>query len=260
MSNNLVSKIRITKKVPLFGEGDTLESRLRKVSLRGFPDVKIYEQASLKLRRLSSEDVGRELHTPQPHVLRTNLDRVTTLARLFEEQGVDIYHLGAAYDYIAVSESGEETEWTILPPIVERFSVPAHTNGGFDYAGLIGDELRKVMTSNGWGVNPETTHFKRTAAEKFSLINDGSHRVHAGVESGKGITVLEVEDMVEGFPYYAIPQPYSSVKVFPTEEEAADLKVHVLTSPGHKQLYRLFPSGGILSGTVRAAREGESFV
>src|SRR3989338_4999089 len=96
-----VNEIVIEKEIPLFGEGDSLETRLRKVSLRGFPQVNIYHDANFELIHLTSEDVVQKLYTPQPTVYKTHLEKVNRLAKLFTEKGVDIFNLDKAYDYIA---------------------------------------------------------------------------------------------------------------------------------------------------------------
>ena len=58
--------------------------------------------------------------------------------------------------------------------------------------------------------------------------------------------------MTSGYPYYAAPQPYSSVNVAQVrDQDGINTKIHVLQDPAHKSLYRLFPSGGIKSGDVR---------
>jgi len=46
---NPIVSIQITKKIPFFGQGDTIENRLRQVKLRGFPNVRIYENANFAL-------------------------------------------------------------------------------------------------------------------------------------------------------------------------------------------------------------------
>lgn len=257
-----VIDIKINKQIPLHGKGDSLESRLRKVSLRGFEHVKIYKDAAFTLKRLTPAAIRSQLFVSQPHVFRDpTLHKVDQLARLFKQQGVDIFHLSRAYDYTARDEAGELTQWTMLPPIIERFRIPKHARGGFDYARLVGPELTRAMTQNGWQLDPAlATMDYHNQTDMFSLVNDGSHRVHAGLERGNGITVLEVTGITPGFPFYSAPQHYSLVQVFPTRDEAEDLRVHIVTAPGQKQLYRLFPSGGIMSGAVRPAREGEVFV
>jgi hypothetical protein len=256
----MTTKIKIIKTVPFFEEADSLQSRLRRVGLRGFPDVHVYERAVITPRALQPEDITRSVYISQPHVRQAYLDRIFELGALFEKEGVDIYHLENAYDYIAFDEDNEATEWTMIPPVVEVFKIPRHSKGGFDYEPLLGNELNAEMQTNGWMINPKTTTADyHNQTDTFHLINDGAHRVHAGLASGKGITVLEISDMAVGFPYYAAPQSYELVQVTPNLEEDVDLKIHVLTSPGQKSLYRNFPSGGILTGSVRPAVEGEVF-
>jgi hypothetical protein len=246
-----VDRIEILKEVPFFGEGDSLESRLRKVTLRGFPDVKIYENAQFDFVFLTPEQIKQKLHTPQPSVYRNILDRMGRLAALFQEKGIDIRNLDRGYDFVAFSPSGEVTEWTMIPPIVENFQIPS-ANGMLDYTPLIGERLAQALQKENLGLSPEAARMPHTAqGGVYNLINDGSHRVHYGYENG-GVKVLIVSKITKGFPYYAAPQPYSSVFIHPErDEKSADTKIHIVQSPGHKHLYRLFPTGGIKSGVNR---------
>jgi len=256
-----VARIAITKTVPFAGSGDTLESRLRAVTLRGFPAVQIYQEANISPEIWEPERIRRQLSTPQPHVHQTHLDRVNQLAALFAEQGINLFQLPAAYDYTAYDADGRATEWTMLPPVVEHFRVPRHPEGGLDYRPLVGHQLQSLMTARQWPLNPELAQLTpHDADDDYYLMNDGSHRVHAGLERGQGVALMVISNPMPGFPYYAAPQPYDRVQVFPSKEESQDLKVHVLVAPGHKQLYRDFPSGGIKSGNVRPPRPGETIV
>ncbi len=115
MSETPVYTIQIVKNVPFTGSGDSLESRLRNVALRGFPDIKIYEKANFSIQKYGPQAIASELYSPQLHIYTDRLDKVDKLAALFKNEGTDIYHLDQAYDYIAVDESGETTEWTMLP-------------------------------------------------------------------------------------------------------------------------------------------------
>jgi hypothetical protein len=258
MREDPIRSIRIAKKISFFGPGDSLENRLRKVTLRGFPDVAIYKNASFTLRKLKVATISRELYSPQPHIYKKRMQDVNNLAALFRTKGIDIFHLDMSYDYIAETQSGAKTEWTMLPPVVERIEIPLDNNGTLDYQPLLAEPLLKTMDKHGWPINPEIRKYRyKTGA--FSLINDGAHRVQAGIENGGGITVLEISGITPGYPYYALPRPYKVVE-FSLKEDAPDLKVHILSSPGHKQLYRLFPTGGIMSGTVRSAKKGEKII
>lgn len=253
MTESPVKSIEIVKEIPFFGEGDTLESRIKKVTLRGFSKVRIYENAKLEFEFLKPQEITRKLHTPQLRVYRDNLTRIGKLDALFKEKGIDILNLDHAYDYIALHESGEVTEWTMLPPIVERFSIPRSAEGNLDYTDLIGKELSEALLKESLGINPHAKKIAHTSDNGiFDLINDGSHRVHFGFENG-GIKIARLTGMTKGFPYYAVPQRYN-VRVFETREEAlkeAETKIHVVDAPGHKNLYRVFPTGGIKSGNVR---------
>ncbi len=253
MTDESCVKIEIVKEIPFFGSGDTLETRLRKVGLRGFPEVKIYKNARFRDMYLSPSLIPQIFHTPQLSVYQTLLDRINSLARLFQQQGIDILDLDQAYDFVATSESGEETNWTMLPPIVERFEIPGREKGKLDYKPLIGPELRKSLEENGLDINPEAHELNHTdKLGIYSLINDGLHRVHLGLQN-KGIKIIQITGMTSGFPYYAAPQPYSKVELKPVrDDKAVETKIHIVDAPGHKNLYRLFPSGGIMSGEVRS--------
>ena len=254
MTESPVLSIEIVKEIPFFGEGDTLESRLRNVSLRGFPNVKIYEKAIFQPVYLNSEEIADTIHTPQLRVYRNpNLERIDQLAKLFQEKGIDILRLNKAYDYVATHQSGDQTEWTMIPPIVERFHIPKDKRGKLHYEPLIGNELAQALKKEGLWINPEASNLNHSSeSEIFDLINDGSHRIHYGFEKG-GLIVLRISGVTQGYPYYAAPQKYN-VRVFETREEALsqkETKVHIIQEPGQKNLYRLFPSGGIKSGSVR---------
>ena len=248
MTESPVISIEITKEISFDKGEDNLYSRLRKVTLRGFP-VKIYENAIFEKVFLTKDQISN-IYTPQLRVYQTNLDRVARLSSLFKVKGIDILNLDKAYDYIARHESGEETEWTILPPIVERWHIPKTKNGKLDYATLLENGQLKDSKIH---LNPQLNEVEHSNnSNLFDIINDGSHRIHYGFENG-GITILRIIGAVKGYPYYAAPQRYN-VKVFRTREEALkepETKIHVFIDPHHKKLYRVFPSGGIKSGDVR---------
>lgn len=260
MSESPVVAIKITKEIPFFGEGDTLENRLRKVSLRGFTNVRIYEKAQFEVNFLTPAEIKTELHTPQPSVYKINLDRIGTLANLFKQKGIDILRLEKAYDFLARSADGVEKKWTMIPPIVEEWSIPHSSNGTIDYTSLIGDELTAYLKSQQLWLNPDLSRIKNTSkAGIYRIINDGLHRIHYGLLTS-GISVLQIRNMTPGYPYYAAPQPYSIVVVTPEPDPATtDMKVHIVQSPAQKQLYRSFPTGGIMTGEVRPPTEGEVF-
>jgi|SRR3989344_2155910 len=248
-----VVSISILKEIPFDGKGDTLFNRLRRVSLRGFPEVKIYENAQFEPVFKNKNQIAEDLHTPQLRVYRDNLTRISKLHELFKKQGIDILDLNKAYDYTALHESGEITEWTMLPPIVERWEIPTKQNK-LDYKSIIAQGLSTFLDEQGAEFNPELNKLKfNNTLERFDLINDGSHRIHYGFENG-GIKALLITEINKGYPYYAAPQRYN-VKVFETREEALksqETKIHIVKDPHHKSLYRLFPSGGIKSGDIRS--------
>lgn len=261
MISEEVTEIKIVKEIPLFGSGDTLENRLRNVTLRGFKDIKIYEHAQFETIFLTPEQIKTQLHTPQPNVYTDNLKRVEKLRTLFKEKGIDILNLEKAYDFIARAENGEETEWTMIPPIIEEWTIPKSASGKFNYEPLLSEALKRELTSQGLGINPELERLPYSSESGiFNLVNDGIHRVHHGFMN-EGIKIIKVKGITPGYPYYAAPQPYSSVKIMPEPSpETTAMKVHIITEPGQKTLYRLFPSGGIKSGEVRPPTAGETFI
>ena len=256
MSNETCVKIEIIKAIPFFGEGDSLETRLRNMSLRGFPDVKIYENASFKYEFLTPKQIVDKIHTPQPSIYKTHLDKIDSLNKLFLEKGINILNLDNAYDYIGFNSKGSQTEWTILSPVTETFEIPKNIQGQMDYSSLIGSKLSESLKEKGLGFNQEVLDLPYpNSGGPINLINDGSHRVHYGFENG-GIKILKITGMTQGFPYYAAPQKYSKIKVHKERDDSAiETKIHVVDAPGHKDLYRLFPSGGIMSGSVRSDKK-----
>ncbi|MBI3334544.1 hypothetical protein HYZ97_03590 [Candidatus Pacearchaeota archaeon] len=258
--NQEVVGIHILKQIPFFGPNDSLANRLRKVYLRGFPDVKIYQHAEFTDEFIPAEQIPQRLHTPQPNVYQSHLTRIEQLAALFQKQGIDITNLTHAYDFIAQTADGQETLWTMLPPVVERWHIPAKL-GKLNYESLFGEQLKAHIASQGFGINPEAQALTHTSTSGiFDLVNDGIHRVHYGFITKKGMRVFRIANLTPGFPYYAAPQAYASIQILPeANEQGTQMKVHVVQSPGQKALYRYFPSGDIHSGDVRPATKGEVF-
>ena len=257
---NEVEKINILREVGAV----ELDKRLRNVGLKGFPDVKIYEDADIEIKEVSGDWLRENVFVPQPTVYgKGYLDRIEKLAGLFRGQGVDIFHLNQGYDYVATDSGGEETQWTIIPPVVEAISLRFVPGGGLDYSMSVGSRLRDIMKEQGHELNPELEKLDFKVYKNFQgrgvcsvpIICDGSHRVHNGLE-GKAQNLLWIDGIKPGFPYYAAPKPYSEVHVEEERPEGGGSdKTHVLTEPGHKLLYRLFPSGGILSGSLRPGKK-----
>lgn len=248
-------KIEVVKQLPI----DELDARLRNVRLRGFPDVKIYESADIEIKEVSPESIRTRIFTPQPRVYRTFIQGIEKMAEMFAKEGIDMFRLGTGYDYSATYADGQTCNWTLIPPVVEVLPIVFNKGKGLDYSGLIGEELRKVMDKKGFKENPELNELDfpefeplRGGTHFISEICDGSNRVHSALERGINQHLLFIDGPIRGYPYYAAPKPYSTVHV---ESERVDGsksdKVHVLTDPGHKELYRLFPSGGIHTGDVR---------
>lgn len=247
-----LEKIEIIEKISF----NDLCSRLRKVRLRGFPDVKIYENARINIKKLSPQDIKEKIFTPQPTVYQDHLERINSMRKLFLENGIDIYNLNDGYDYIATDSDGNESEWTLIPPVIEMILIN-HTGSGLDYSEFLGKELKKLMDDGGHTLNPKlnSLSFPEFSGRNFvPQICDGSHRIHSGVLENVNQNILLIENIIFGFPYYAAPQPYSTIRVIPTRDET-ELKVHILTDPAHKLLYRSFPTGGIKSGDLRPPKQ-----
>lgn len=251
------------KKIKNIGEVriDEIDERLRDVTLRGFPDVKIYEDSDISIREVTPDWVKEKLFTPQPTIYRKDhLDRIENMACLFFDEGIDIFQLNQGYDYTAVDENEGETDWTIIPPVVEFLPVDFGKKGekGLNYSSIIGQELRSYMQEKEHRLNSELNDLDFEEYEQFSgmcsipLICDGSHRIHSGLEEDVNQNLLFLSGSKMGFPYYAAPKPYSCVHVESERPEGGGSdKTHIISEPGHKALYRLFPTGNILSGSVR---------
>ena len=233
--------------------------RLDRVQLRGFPGVCVYAGANKEIRRLKAE-VREVLDTPQPIVHQSFIDRINRMAQLFLEKGIDIFSLKGGVDYTAFDETGQATRWTIIPPVIECFKL-FFDRGGIDYDLAIGEQLRSFMVEKGFSLNPQLRDPRLSLGRShgyndINIINDGSHRVHAAYLAGKSQNLLFASQLNPGFPYYAAPQRYSEVMVLPERPpEGAKGKIHILTDPGHKALYRVFPTGGIHSGDVRPEKK-----
>ena len=236
-----------------FGE---LSRRLKEVRLRGFPEIKVYEDSNFWMERFSPEEVKERIFTPQPSIYLPILKRIKIMAEMFSKKGIDIFNLNGGYDYFAFDDLGERTLWTIIPPIVERRPIGINLYGNFDFSGLFSEELKKQVEEKGFKINPELKDLSvdGNSTVWMDTICDGSHRIHHSVRNNLSQRILMIDHTKEGYPYYALPKPYSHVH---EEEERIEEKIdklHILDSPGHKSLYRLFPSGGIHSGDIRSKK------
>lgn len=239
---------------------EELQGRLRKVHLRGFPHIKIYGVSEISIVSMTPREIKQNVFTPQPSVYTPELEKVARLAELFNEQGVDIFRLEGGIDYLAIDENGQQTEWTLTPPIVESMVLPCCPGKGLDYALRISPELKKVMDAGGHAQNPELKElnfqeYETRAYKPILQICDGSHRIESGARREGAQNLIVISNPVLGFPYYAAPKPYRLVHEEAERIEEKLDKTHILTAPAHKLLYRLFPSGGIKSGDVRPTKQ-----
>jgi hypothetical protein len=248
----MLKRIKLEKKVRI----DELDRRLRGVRLKGFPEIRAYEDADISIKAASPDYIKNNLFTPQPTIYADLLERIEKIIELFFGEGIDVLRLEEGYDYVAFDEKGEATNWTIIPPVVEF--VPIKFNEGrLDYSESFRDDLMKKINELGHGLNPKLKELEFEEYRRFfgvqsiPLICDGSHRIHVAFEKGMEQNLLFINGPKVGVPYYAAPKPYSAVHVIPTRDDSKSEKTHILTEPGHKLLYRLFPSGGLHTGDVR---------
>jgi len=248
----MLKRIEIEKEVGF----DELDRRLREVRLKGFPEIRIYEDADISIRTASPNYIKNTLFTPQPTIYADLLERIDRMVELFIEEGIDIFRLSRGYDYVAFDEKEEATNWTIIPPVVEFVPINPDSRG-LDYSKLFRRDLMEKIRSLGHRLNPDLKKLEFKEYKRFQnshlipLICDGSHRIHSAFGRGIEQNLLFINGPKVGVPYYAAPKPYSSVHVVPTRDDSKSEKTHVLTEPGHKLLYRLFPSGGLHTGNVR---------
>jgi len=237
---------------------DEVCERLKNVRLRGFPHIKIYKDADIKIKSFTPKKIKEEVFTPQPSVYKPVLERIEKMVEIFSRERIDVFRLKGGFDYDALNEKDEVTEWTIIPPVIEVNSFVVDQMG-FDYSGLIGKELKILMKERSYELNPELRNMpctnRRRTLLKIPVICDGSHRIELGVRRGLEQNLLFIFNLEDGFPYYAVPAPYSSIHEESERVEEKIDKIHILTAPGHKLLYRLFPSGGINNGTVRTLKQ-----
>jgi len=253
----MIKEIEIIKEIEL----DELNERLRRVQLKGFPEIQIYKDADISIQTFSPEQINETIFTPQPTIYRKGyLDRIDFLGEFFKKKGIDITKLNKGYDYIAIDNEGQATQWTLMPPVVEMATIYLTADKRLDYAPIISEELKQKIEAEGHSLNPQVQELQfdsyRNMPQGISqvpLICDGSHRIHSALEKQVDQTLLIINGTKAGIPYYAAPQPYDIVHVESERpEDGGKDKIHIITSPGHKNLYRLFPTGGIMSGSVRS--------
>jgi len=256
------------KTLPFFAPngGDSLEARIKKVPLRGIngkdgEPVKVYEHARLEIRQLTPEELRQHVFTGQLMIYQTHLDFLAQLEKLLHEKtGEKLTSISKCYEFTSryIDEKGEEqtSHWTLIPPIVEEnlYTLEGALNGRVRY-----EDLRKHLPEE-LALNPLLKEYefgKRRYKVVFPIICDGAHRVYLAYQRKEPITVAYLSNVLEGFPYYAHPQPYDKTKVVPSHDhehdpEYADLqKVHVFDGQHSKRLYRLFPAAGLYTGGVR---------
>ncbi len=251
-----ITQINIIRRREIFGSEGSIEDALRQVPLRGYPQVQVYSQSNIKLQTV--ESIGSELATSQPYVFADILKRLNRVRTLFEQEGVDIFNLDCAYDYVASYDGGGEKQWTMMPPVVERISIGEKV-GRLDYTNQLDERINDHMRSTASSINPRALEAKHFAPVNgtphkriYSLVADGSHRVHLAFLSSLGINVIEISDgWINAFPYQAIPQPYN-IEVVPTYADKPDTKVRIFgLDEVNYAIFREFQEAGIHSGSSR---------
>ena len=149
----------------LFSTEETIE-RMRRVRLKGYGSPFIYSRATLSLERA----VPTEALVPaQRYVLRSQMERVSTLSFLFLENGLNLFALDGLLLFWIETEGIVEGPIPILPPVIEE----SHESCG------------KIV----W------------------LINDGMHRMTVALRSGVPVNILLAKNVPTEWPYYAFPLP-----------------------------------------------------
>lgn len=244
-----MSKIQSLSNIQPFSF-DQLFDKLKKVQLKGWPEILPYSESTFEVKTLQPNEVKNLLYTPQPKVYLERLDRLSELDESFKNQGMDSFtSLTQCYDFTATSPNDlgetEEADWTLIPPIIEALKYPT----SIDYPSF---------TS---GILPSNVEFLPDLPDKkvettYPLICDGDHRIYFAVKNNLPITVLLISNIKKGYPYYALPQKYWKKELATRAdgelpENAQFDKIHILPKADEKKLYRLFPSAGIQSGGVR---------
>lgn len=165
-----------------------LEQMVRKVPLKMMnPDgsqIFVYEKAHIELRTVMPE----ELCASGFYLVEKNLVFQRILQEALSKQGYDTLHLRGGLEI----ENGVGEIWRLIPPVVEVMHEDIqHVNarGDIDYSG------------------------KPTRAAAH-IINDGMHRVAIARERQTSVNVIHVSGIPEEYPYYALPNSWSEVKIF----------------------------------------------
>ena len=149
----------------IFSTEETLD-KIRCVRLKGYGSPLIYSRATLSLERAVRTDT---LVPAQRYVLKSHLTRVSTLAFLFSQEGVDIFALEGLLLFWVKKGGMVEGPIPMVPPVIEE----SHESQG------------NVI----W------------------LINDGMHRMTVALRSGFPVNILLAKDVPAEWPYYALPLP-----------------------------------------------------
>ncbi len=147
----------------IFSTGETL-AKIRLVRLKGYSSPLIYSRSTLSLERAVPTDA---LVPAQRYVLKSHLDRVSRLADLFAQKGLNIFALEGLLLFWTETEGMVAGPIPIIPPVVEE-----------SY-----EENGRLV----W------------------LINDGMHRLTVALRLGISVNILLAKDVPAEWPYYAFP-------------------------------------------------------
>ncbi len=149
----------------IFSTEETL-ARMRGVRLKGYSSPLIYARSKLSLERAVPTD---SLVPAQRYVLKSHINRMSTLASLFSQKGLNLFALEGLLLFWTEKEGRIVGPIPITPPIIEE---------SYENNNLV-----------------------------VWLINDGMHRIAVALKKRFSINIILVKDVPIEWPYYAFPLP-----------------------------------------------------
>jgi hypothetical protein len=93
-----------------------LVDNIRKVTIRKRPDLKIYENADVRIvENVKPED----MHICQYYVLEKDLSEIANCRKALLEFGVDMFKLKGFVRVYSLDDSGHQQVFDVLPPVIE---------------------------------------------------------------------------------------------------------------------------------------------
>ena len=202
-------KIEVVRQIP-FGE---LEKMFRRVPLTAYPDVFVYQDASIELIRVDPN----EINPTSFYVTEKNLEFQRELRRQLQDgHGIDPFSLEGALEIR--NEQGEL--WTLTPPIIE-----------------VATERVEYKPREG------ENEYDDTVEIKVPIINDGVHRVYLAREEGLPINIAHISGINPNYPFYAHANSWDQVEVIDEIPKQADKKYYLRGD--NYALYRDFGPLGV---------------